>query len=107
MKWDKHKKPPEYICPEVFCFFWSESSNKCKETFGKCRRSTAKQIYRDWYEPCEPELESHSLPWFYFIPSVENLVDERKDDYLRESKRLWKNYCSLDDTIIKKGDNTY
>lgn len=21
---------------------------------------------KDWYEPCEPELESKGLPWFYF-----------------------------------------
>jgi hypothetical protein len=89
VEWDKYKKPPEDICPEEFCFLWSESKNKCREPFGKCRRVTKKLIHTDWYEPCEPELKKYDLPWFYFIPNIENLVEESKDKYLRESKKLW------------------
>ena len=43
----------------------------------------------DYYEPCEPYLAKHGLPWFYFIASEKNLVDELQEDYLRESKELW------------------
>lgn len=89
MEWDKNKKPPENICPSVFCFLWSESNSKCRETFGKCRRATGNNNDADYYEPCEPKLDKHGLPWFYFIASEKNLVDELQEDYLRESKKLW------------------
>jgi len=90
MKWDKHKKPPEDICPKNFCFLWSELENKCRKSFGKCRRSTVNLNDKDLYEPCEPELEKNGLPWFYFIVSVETLVEENKAEYLIESQKLWK-----------------
>ena len=89
MDWDKYKKPPEDICPKEFCFLWSESDCKCRETFGKCRRATSNLNDKDWYEPCEPELERHNLPWFYFIASDKGLDDESKEEYLKESKKLW------------------
>ena len=87
MKWDKNIKPSKNICPKEFCFFWSD--DMCRETFGKCRRYTTISSDRDRYEPCEPELDKHGLPWFYFIASEKSLVDERVDEYLRESKKLW------------------
>lgn len=74
----------------MFCFLWSESDNKCRETFGKCQRSTAMLNDKDWYEPCEPELEKHALPWFYFVTNEEALTDNRKLEYLKESKDYWK-----------------
>ena len=89
MNWDKHKKPPDSICPEAFCFLWSESKGCCRETFGKCRRSTANQSDTDWYEPCEPELEKQGLPWFYFTPNVNILVEELREKYIKESSELW------------------
>jgi hypothetical protein len=89
MKWNKNKMPPEDICPRIFCFLWSESDSKCRETFGKCRRSTSRVNDNDWYEPCEPELEKHNLPWFYFITSDIGLTNERRVEYLLESKKLW------------------
>ncbi|MCL1816869.1 MAG: hypothetical protein FWG43_04630 [Clostridiales bacterium] len=89
MKWDKNSKPSEDICPEIFCFFWSELDHKCRDTFGKCRRLTLKAFDYDWYEPCEPELEKHDLPWFFFIANENGLVNERKNEYIKDSKKLW------------------
>ncbi len=34
-------------------------------------------------------LERHGLPWFYFIPSPDKVVEERREQYIREAKRLW------------------
>jgi hypothetical protein len=89
-KWNVNKKPPEDICPEEYCFFWCGDENKCRETFGVCRRSGPNSSNNDWYEPCEPELEKQGLPWFYFIPCSDKLVDELREEYNRESKKLWK-----------------
>lgn len=87
-EWDVHKKPPENICPEEFCFFWS-SQSRCRETFGVCKRNNADISDKDWYEPCEPKLKSHQLPWFYFISNADNIDGELKEDYIRESNYLW------------------
>ena len=91
MIWDKYKKPPPDICPEAFCFLWSELDKKCRETFGKCRRCAANLNNKDWYEPHEPELKRHGLPWFYFIANGETLANEQKEKYLKESSKLWEN----------------
>ena len=88
-KWDKFKKPPENICPQKFCFMWSVDGSKCRETFGLCIRLVPDKSNTDWYEPCEPELEKHGLPWFYFIPNAYRLVVELKEDYIRQSSELW------------------
>ena len=82
MKWDKYKKPPEDICPEKFCFMWSESDGNCSEPFGKCRRSTADLNDEDWYESCEPELKQNGLPWFYFYANEKNLVPRARKNLL-------------------------
>jgi hypothetical protein len=89
VNWNKNIKPPEDICPEKFCFLWSGAEHRCRETFGKCRRITSISNDKDWYEPCEPELEKYDLPWFYFIANDSELENERKDEYQRESKELW------------------
>ena len=87
--WDLNTKPPENICPERFCFLWSTNSYKCRRTFGLCKREDPAKGGSDLYEPCEPELEKFGLPWFYFIPSEEELVEDRREEYRRESKKLW------------------
>ncbi len=89
MKWNPNEKPPIHICPKEFCFFWREEGNSfapglytnidealqhakpvlvsdCGCTFGVCIRKDMEKGEKDWYEPCEPELESKGLPWFYF-----------------------------------------
>jgi hypothetical protein len=48
-----------------------------------------KKSKKDWYEPCEPEIEKFGLPWFYFIHSEKNVVEDKKEEYRRESKKLW------------------
>lgn len=115
--WDKYTKPPADICPKDFCFNWippdgnAEVSNVlhssidealeqsssfksfpeggCSCTFGPCSRIDQSPEARDWYEAVEPLLEKHDLPWFYFIPSTDKLVDELHEEYLREAKKLW------------------
>lgn len=93
-KWDKFKKPPENICPQKFCFIWSEDVNKCRATFGLCKRLAPDKCNKDWYDPCEPELEKNGLPWFYFIPNADKLVDKLKEEYIRQSNELWKGIVS-------------
>ena len=61
----------------------------CSCTFGVCTRLDPLAGDRDWYEPCEPALERDGLPWFYFIPSIDQLVPELHERYLRESQALW------------------
>ncbi|MDR0443871.1 MAG: hypothetical protein LBH44_10735 [Treponema sp.] len=91
--WDAHKTPSLDICPEEFCFMWEEKDSYfasglydnlneafaakspvfksfCGNSFGKCIRDRNNQGYndaKDWYEPCEPFLETAGLPWFYFM----------------------------------------
>jgi hypothetical protein len=88
-KWNINKKPPEDICPKRFCFLWSEEDNICDEAFGICRRAEPEKSDKDLYEPCEPELDKHGLPWFYFIPNSNKLVRELREEYIKESKKLW------------------
>lgn len=55
-KWDIKVKPPENICPEEFCFLWSESDKKCGSAFGIYKRAIPSKANKDLYEPFEPEL---------------------------------------------------
>ena len=81
-KWDKSLKPSRHICPEKYCFFWGTSSyingklsmkNKCDEAFKALagydciRRPDHQTPAKDYYEPCEPELQRDGLPDDYFI----------------------------------------
>lgn len=75
-RWNIRNKPSKNVCPKEFCFLWSEDDNKCNSQFGICKRSIPNENNKDWYEPCEPELEKFGLPWFYFIPNADHLVGE-------------------------------
>ncbi len=111
-KWNLYVKPPADECPEDFCFNWAPkgsfvspgvhrnvteslkalvpvSEGQCFCPFGFCRRLYPHPTLHDWYEPNEPELERHGLPWFYFIPSLNGLREDLKEEYIRESRRLW------------------
>ena len=106
------KKPSENICPKKYCFEWIDEGDSiangiynglddalsnlkpvlrsgCGCTFGKCIRADKKNGDRDWYEPCEPALKKDGLPWFYFIPNPDSLVEESKQRYIQESELLW------------------
>ena len=88
-KWKIEEKPPASECPREFCFLWDTSEEACGSPFGLCRRLDAGHGERDFYEPHEPNLERAGLPWFYFIPDGEKLVAELRDEYERESQKLW------------------
>ena len=105
-------KPDRQTCPERFCFHWLRSGSQfaaglyndlddalkdmtiaqgdlCGCTFGVCKRLDSINGDHDWYEPHEPALEEIGLPWFYFIPSPEKVVDDIRRAYIRESESLW------------------
>lgn len=87
-RWDVRRKLLTDQCPGGFCFLWSEENKNCRETFGICRRYSKNSTDRDWYEPCEPELKNHGLPWFYFVDE-DTLSGEFKEEYRRQKKELW------------------
>ena len=87
--WKVNEKPPENICPRNFCFLWSEDEGQCRSPFGICKRFDAHKSEMDFYEPCEPELQKHNLPWFYFISNPKNLDDDSKSKYIKEASELW------------------
>ncbi len=117
MGWDKHTKPPANICPGRYCFMWvppggaADMSGRsyrsfqeaitwrddrvefphggCSCSFGLCTRLDPVAGDRDWYEPFERALEQDGLPWFYFTPSIETLIPELHERYLRESQAMW------------------
>ena len=69
---------------------WTElPKGECGCAFGLCTRVDAANGDHDWYEPSEPNLARADLPWFYFIPSIENLDGEFHKAYLKESQSLW------------------
>ncbi len=91
-KWNPYTKPPADECPEEFCFNWAPKGSKvalgiypsvaeslkalvpvsegtCVWSFGLCRRLYPHPGLCDHYEPHEPKLERHGLPWFYFSPA--------------------------------------
>lgn len=58
---------------------------------GICKRHTTNIGDKDWNEPCEPILKKYQLPWFYFITNADKLVEELREEYIRESNQLWGN----------------
>ncbi len=109
--WDRAVKPPADVCPQQFCFEWLEAGSwsapglyanletaleatvkiengACGCTSGRCSRIDP-QSTQDCYEPHEPCLEAAGLPWFFFIPDADKLVEELRDDYIAESQALW------------------
>ncbi len=124
MGWEKHTKPPAEVCPGRYCFQWippggaADMSGRkygsfeeaiarregweqfpqggCSCAFGLCTRLDPVAGDCDWYEPCEPALERDGLPWFYFIPSVEGLIPELHEKYIRESRTLWGDQPDVD-----------
>ncbi len=86
---------PDYtICPKQFCFFWQDegdyiapgfypnveealqhltliTKSGCGFRYGKCRRDTVdqepNQVYKDFYEPCEPALDKAGLAHMHFV----------------------------------------
>lgn len=61
-----------YVCPEKYCFFWHD--NKCDEAYKSfdnsydcIRKSPCQTTSRDWYEPCEPELDRDGLSHESFV----------------------------------------
>lgn len=117
MGWNKHEKPPADFCPGQYCFQWvppggaadmsgrtyrsfEEATTRrddwvefprggCGCTFGLCTRLDPAAGDQDWYEPNELTLGRDGLPWFYFIPPVDELVAELHERYLLESRELW------------------
>ena len=83
------EKPSALECPREICFLWDASEEACGCPFGLCTRLDAAHGERDFYEPHEPNLELAGLPWFYFIPDGEKLVDELRDEYERASQKQW------------------
>lgn len=103
-EWKPGIKPPQYICPQEFCFHWRAEGDffasglhenleealkemkpieksQCGCSFGKCIRDKNYAGDRDWYEPCEPALDERGLPWFYFICNTEGLNPEDRKAY--------------------------
>lgn len=96
MNQDPSHIPPRLECPQRFCFFWvprggwkdvsgrvyksleealrdgtwvTYEEGACGCSFGVCSRSGEPGEARDWYEPCEPELDRAGLPHDYFRSS--------------------------------------
>ncbi len=111
-EWDPAIKPLAAVCPQEFCFNWRSpgslvalglhedveaalsalvpvTEGHCGWTLGLCTRLDSKDNDRDYYEPHEPNLERAGLPWFYFIPSADTLVEEAKEAYSAEAEQLW------------------
>lgn len=109
---DIARKPASNRCPGKFCFHWrtagtmaaeglSESLSTalakarvveqtgCGYTLGRCARLDGLSGGGDAYEPHEPCLAHHGLPWFFFIPRPENLLLDVREQYIRESEGLW------------------
>ena len=120
-EWNKKVKPPRTVCPEQFCFHWAAAgdrvtdvgrgydsidhaiadatavdSARCACAFGACMRNPVAQSGTDWYEPDERALENAGLPWFYFIASVKNLVEQNHERYNKESTEIWGEHDGLD-----------
>jgi len=61
----------------------------CGYSCGSCKRLSGSEKDKDLYEPNEPMLEQAGLPWFYFIPSTEQLAEPFHEEYIREAEALW------------------
>jgi hypothetical protein len=109
---DLLRKPPALLCPQRYCFFWSETGGwaadglyasldealeqmepvaqgGCRCAFGLCQRADAINGVRDYHEPHEPRLDESGLPWFYFITTPMDVMDDLKEIYIRDSEQLW------------------
>jgi hypothetical protein len=62
---------------------------RCGCSFGVCTRLDPVHGDDDWYEFHGPNLRAAGLPWFYFIPSADDLVEGLRDEYLEKSRALW------------------
>jgi|SoiMetStandDraft_5_1073268.scaffolds.fasta_scaffold622729_2 hypothetical protein len=69
--------------------WYSFPAGGCAHKFDICTRLDREGGDKDCYEPEEHELEAKGLPWFYFIHSVEHLVEEIRNIYLKESVAWW------------------
>jgi hypothetical protein len=86
-EWDRAIIPPMNICPELYCFFFTDCDirngkvirikGRCDEAFKHfdgnldcIRRPNFQSPARDWYEPCNPVLEREGLPNDYFINKI-------------------------------------
>lgn len=112
--WNPKEKPPAGICPKEFCCFWSRkgefrdqtgkqwddklsairaatevSKDGCHCFFGKCSRDESEKGTSDFYEPDEIRLRKAELPWFYFLSGPENIREEFRAKFLRESHEWW------------------
>jgi hypothetical protein len=81
MRWNPNERPPPNVCPERYCFFWIPPGGRahqkgrwvsfpeggCSCSLGICTRLPGAKGERDYYEPCEPELDADGLPHTYFI----------------------------------------
>ncbi len=113
-QWDLRVKPSPTQCPGRFCFLWVGKDDSFEPPGGlhdsfeeaikaanvvalqsmcscpsRCLRDAVSPGERDLYEPCEPALRAAGLPWFYFVATADSLTDEFREEYLRESKKLW------------------
>ena len=112
VKIDVARKPTPNRCPGVFCFHWCEAGDfvapglseslasalprlrvveqsRCGNTLSHCTRLDGLSGKGDAYEPNEPCLASHGMPWFFFIARPNGLEPDRRDQYIRESEALW------------------
>ena len=92
-KFNLEEKPFSTECPEKYCFHWGKRSyhdpyQHC--TVKSCIRLDPKAKF-DSYEPDEPSLAKDGLPWFYFIPNPELVVEKLTVKYIKESEELWGN----------------
>ena len=110
--WKPIRKPPPTLCPGAFCFHWREAGSLvapglwgsldealrnlqpversgCGWRLSRCKRLDPLEGNWDAYEPHEPLLEEHGLPWFYFVPGPHKLAEESREAYVRESEALW------------------
>lgn len=110
MNWNPNERPPLNICPKELCFLWREAGNSfasglysnidealkhakpvlescCGCSFGICIRNENEKGEKDWYEPCEPELKSKRLPWFYFC-DPQKLVKKYRREYEKYFKKI-------------------
>lgn len=100
--WKPSKKPPANRCPGPFCFCWRSAGSfvapglyssldealqhlepvewgRCGWRLSRCTRLDPEGGDGDAYEPHEPLLEEHGLPWFYFIPAPHRLAEEARE----------------------------
>ncbi len=110
--WDPRQKPDPRQCPGSFCFHWlprgtsfasgmhehleaalakarSVETERCACPSGSCTRLDPFKGDDDRYEPHERNLARQGLPWFHFVPGPDLLVPELREEYIRNSERLW------------------